>query len=434
MIQVKPAIRILLCFLFLVFSLGATAQTSTSSPYSKFGLGELHGDQLPQSRGMGGISTGIRSLGAYYDINVSNPASYSGIRLTTFDIGVFGNYSSMSRGDIKQTNANFSLDHINFAIPVSQKSAFSFGLLPYSSVGYRYSDLGSLDTISINNVYSGEGGISKAYLGYGIQFGKHFSIGFNANYLFGTLKDSKEAQFPQSAGALNTKIENHKAINGLNVDYGVQYSTLINDDLAFVLGYAGNAGGTLRLKESQVAYRTFGSSTGDTENTPLDSISYTEGLRKDLSMPMTHKVGFSFNKRNKWLLGADVHYSNWEVFKEGDYTPPGIQNSYGIALGGQLVPDITSVKYFNLVDYRFGLKYDKTFVNIDGQDVNEMGITIGLGLPLPSNRGASFYKINFAAELMQRGSASNGLIKEQFINFHLGFTLNDRWFRRYQYD
>src|SRR3546814_4352854 len=75
----------------------------------------------------------------------------------------------MSRENTKQTTSNFALDHINFAIPVSQKSAFSFGILPYSSVGYRYSVPGSLDTISVNNAYSGEGGISKAYLGYGIQ-------------------------------------------------------------------------------------------------------------------------------------------------------------------------------------------------------------------------------------------------------------------------
>lgn len=433
MIQVKHVICTFFGLVFMVFFIPLHAQTSTSSAYSKFGLGELHGDQLPQLRGMGGISTGIRSLGAYYDINVSNPASYSAIRLTAIDIGVFGNYGSMSRGDTKQNNANFSLDHINFAIPVSKKSALSFGLLPYSSVGYRYSEVGSLDTIPITNVYSGEGGISKAYLGYGIQFGKHFSVGFNANYLFGKIKANKEAQFPISAGALNSKIENSKAINGLAIDYGIQYSSLLSDDLALVVGYAGNAGGKLNLEESEVAFRTFGSSTGESENTALDSIVFTEQDPMKLTMPMTHKFGISFNKRNKWTVGADVHYTNWETYREGDYNP-GLQNNMGIALGGQLVPDITSVKYFNLIDYRLGLKYDKTFIAISGNDVKERGITLGLGFPLPSNRGSSFYKINFAAEFMQRGSSDNGLIKEQFINFHLGFTLNDRWFRRYQYD
>src|SRR3546814_10259350 len=86
MIRFKQAIHTFLCLGFLLFSFGAIAQTSTSSPYSKFGLGELRGDHLPQLRGIGGISAGIRNLGSYFDINVGNPASYSAIHLTTFDI------------------------------------------------------------------------------------------------------------------------------------------------------------------------------------------------------------------------------------------------------------------------------------------------------------------------------------------------------------
>src|SRR3546814_15486064 len=128
----------------------------------------------------------------------------------------------MSRENTKQTTSNFALDHINFAIPVSQKSAFSFGILPYSSVGYRYSVPGSLDTISVNNAYSGEGGISKAYLGYGIHFGKHISIGFNANSLFGTIRNRKEAQYPVGTGPFTSTIENKRVINGRTANRRVE--------------------------------------------------------------------------------------------------------------------------------------------------------------------------------------------------------------------
>jgi len=68
------------------------------------------------------------------------------------------------------------------------------------------------------------------------------------------------------------------------------------------------------------------------------------------------------------------------------------------------------------------------------QDVKQMAITMGLGLPMYSTRGV-FYKANITAELGQRGSLSNGLLQERYINFHLGFTLNDSsWFRRFKFD
>ncbi len=433
MIQYKRVVRTILVLLVLSITINVGAQTTTSSPYSKFGLGELHGDQLPQFRGMGGISTGVRNFDSYYNINVGNPASYSGLRLTSIDIGLYGTYGSMSRDGVSQTNANFNLSHLNFAIPVSGKSALSFGLMPYSSVGYRFSSPGSVDTISINNVYSGDGDITKAYLGYGIQFGKHISLGFNANYLFGNLRNSQEAQYPPSTGALNSKVEKNRLINGLNIDYGLQFNSMIGDELAMVIGYAGNISGNMHVKESEVIYRTFGSTIGDSENTALDSIRFIEGQRKKLTMPLTHKVGISFNKSNKWLVGLDVNSSNWSDYREGEFNP-GLQNSFGMAVGGQFTPDITSTKYLNVVDYKMGFRYNKSNIKINNKDVNEIGVSIGFGLPLPSNRRSSFYKINLAAEYMQRGSSDINLVKENFINVHLGFTLNDRWFQRYKYD
>lgn len=426
-------VRPLIALFFLAANLSVSAQTTTSSSYSKFGLGELQGDQLPQFRGMGGISTGVRSFDSYFNINNSNPASYSGLKLTVIDVGIYGNYGSMSRGDVSQTNANFNLSHLNFAAPISEKSALSFGLMPYSAMGYRFSSPSMVDTININNVYAGDGGISKVYLGYGIQFGKHISLGFNVNYLFGNLQNSKEEQYPQSQGAFNLKIDNKRYVHGYNFDLGLQYFTTLNNDLNLVFGYVANVGNNMRMKESSAAYLTFGNSTGETENIPLDSITATQGVNVDITMPISHKVGFSLGKTNKWLVGADGYMSNWSTFREGSFNP-GLENAYGLAVGGQFTPDITSTKYFNVVDYKLGFKYNKTNIKINNKDINEMGVTLGLGLPLPSNRRTSFYKVSFAAEFMQRGSSDINLVKENFVNFRLGFTLNDMWFQRTKYN
>ena len=43
--------------------------------------------------------------------------------------------------------------------------------------------------------------------------------------------------------------------------------------------------------------------------------------------------------------------------------------------------------------------------------------------------------MNITAELGQRGSLANGLLQERYVNFHLGFTLNDaKWFQRFKFD
>lgn len=433
MIRFNLPIRKLAFVALLFASSGVVAQTSTSSPYSKYGLGEIRGEHLPQLRAMGGISTGVRGLGSYFNVNSSNPASFSAIRLMAIDIGVYGNLSTQERDNVKQNNYDFSLGYLSFAVPVTSKSAMSFGIQPFSDVGYRYSSPGVIDTINVNNVYAGEGGISKAYLGYGVQIGKHLSVGASAGYLFGKLENSREAQFPLDAGALNSKIENIQKINGFSFNYGLQYFTNFTDDLGFVLGYSGTSSNSLRSKETEAWLRTFGNSSEVDENVALDTARFVDLGRKDISMPMQHKVGFSLTKRNKWLIGADFNYGQWSDYKEGDAASP-FEDSYGVAVGANITPDYTSNKYLNVVDYRIGFRYDKTHLLVANEQIKDMAVTVGLGLPLPSNRQSTFYKINFSADLGQRGSLNNSLVKENYLTLRLGFTLNDRWFQRYQYD
>src|SRR5690606_8037919 len=135
--------------IFLLFSTTAQAQrATTSSPYSRYGLGELRGDALPQLRAMGGITTGVRYLNGYGNINVGNPASYSALGLTTIDVGLFGNITELSQNNLAENSYNFSLSHINFGIPLGRPGGISFGIMPRSEerrVGKECRSRGSPD-------------------------------------------------------------------------------------------------------------------------------------------------------------------------------------------------------------------------------------------------------------------------------------------------
>lgn len=427
--MIKIVKNIFFCLL-LATVLPATAQTTSSSPYSQFGLGDLKGSNLPQYRAMGGLSQGVRKPGQYDNINLANPASYSTLELTTFDVGASMDIHKLSKIGISGKNQlNSTLSHITFGVPVNRFSAISFGLVPYTDLGYQFSNAGLVDTNKVNYIYSGEGGISKAYMGYGFKLGKKFSFGFNLAYLFGNLKQNRAFEFANELTTVfNSRTQYSNAVGGLSYDYGLQYSSEINDQTKFIFGYTGNAGSSLNSRNNTVTTRYKKDVRGD-ELATADSTFFAEGAKNKINMPLTHTAGFAFEKNNGWLIGADVSYSKWSDYREGN-SNPGLNDSYGIVVGGQITPDANAItNYFKLVDYRFGIKYDKTFVQIGNNDINQYAVTFGFGFPLPRNR-SSFYKINLSAELGQRGTEKNDLVRDRYVNINLGFTLNDKWFQK----
>lgn len=415
-------------------TLSTFSQSTTSSPYSKFGLGDLNGSLLPQNKSMGGISMGLRKLGTYSTLNITNPASYSSIELTTFDLGTSANFSQLSTNSASDNSLNISLSHIAFGIPLNKKSALSFGLLPYSRIGYQYKSSSTIANTStpVDYIYSGDGGLSKAYLGYGRSLSPNLSIGTNVSYLFGNLKQNKSAEFPQDAQSLNSRQQANTSANGLSLDYGIQYIIYTQKKSTITIGYAGAITSKLNATSSitNTIYRT--DFTGN-ESASLGSPYTVADVSNQLSIPMTQTIGFVFERANKFLVGVDLSYSQWSKFQQGT-TNPGLNDSYTIAAGGQITPDANAISdYFKCVDYRFGLKYNKSYVNINNNNIDQYAFTFGLGLPLAPNRLA-FYKINFSTEIGKRGTLNDGLVRENYVNFSLGFTVNDKWFIKPKFD
>lgn len=429
-------IRLLLTLIFAVAGYSVLAQSTSSSPYSRFGLGDLQEPLLPQNRAMGGIATGVQQLGGYHNINIVNPASYSVIRLTAVDIGAYGNLTTLSNSNIKQKGSNFRMSHLAVAVPVSMRSALSFGLLPYSDLGYSFKNQVKIDTNNVDYIYNGAGGLSKAYLGYGFGIGSHLNLGFNVSYIFGDLKQFRSTEFPELAGALNSRIEDNNSVGGLNYDYGLQYSINVTDESRFILGYSGSASTKLNSKNKYVATQYMKNFVTGDEEAAADTILFRQGDAFKINLPMIHRFGISYEKLNKFLIGADFTMGQWSKFNINGQNG-GLSNSMSAAIGAQITPDINSINnYLELIDYRVGLNYEKTNITISGTDIKQYAATFGFGLPLISDRSGriTFSKVNFSTEIGKRGTLTNNLVKENFINFHLGFTLNDKWFQKYKFD
>ncbi|RYE19762.1 MAG: hypothetical protein EOP42_28545, partial [Sphingobacteriaceae bacterium] len=304
----------LLLFL-IIFSVRASAQSTSSSPYSRFGLGLLQQQSLPQNIGMGGIAAGVRTVGGYSNINMLNPASYSGIALTTIDVGAYGTISTLQNNTAKQTGADFRLNHIAFAVPVTRgTSALSFGLLPYSDLGYNFTQVTKIDTNTVNSVYGGEGGLSKAYIGYGFQLFKHLNLGFNASYIFGNLRQTRSVEVPNYYyTSFNTRIEQGQSIKGLSYDYGLQYQFDLSTTSKLVLGYSGTLKSTLSSATKYVYTQYLLDNSTGSESIAADTTYLRQTPDSKIALPLIQNFGISYQKEGHYLIGADYSRGNWSA-------------------------------------------------------------------------------------------------------------------------
>ncbi len=425
---------LILLSIFSVFT--ASAQTTTSSPYSKFGLGALQQQSLPQNMGMGGIAAGIRSISSYNNINMLNPASYSAITYTTIDIGAYGTVDNLSNNTAKQTGADFRLNHLAFAIPITKgTSAISFGLLPYTDFGYSFKQVTKIDTNTVNSVYAGDGGLSKAYIGYGFNLFKHLNLGFNVSYIFGNLRQTSSVEIPDYyATSFNTRIEKSQSIKGLSYDYGVQYEIPLSTTSRVVLGYSGTLKSTIASSTKYVSTQYLADPSTGAESIAADTTYLRQGGNVKIALPLVQHFGISYQKENHYLIGVDYSRGNWSQLTI-DGVNQGLNNTESYHIGGQITPNINALNSFLAVmDYRLGYQYNKTYVNTSATDINESVYSFGLGIPIRSQNRLAFYKINFAAEIGKRGTLQNNLVKENYINFRFGFMLNDAWFRKIKFD
>ncbi len=443
-------IKFLLLFFLAGVVLDARSQNSptTSSPYSRYGLGDLNPSLLPQNMAMGGIGTALGPINRYSTVNPINPSSYSSIGLTTIDVGLYGSVFTLNQtGQTSQRDASFRLSHITFGIPVTRNSALAFGLMPYSEIGYNYTKtlehgFGSSAPADTNRTllsYKGEGGLSKAFLGYGFSLFRTLKLGANVSYIFGNMKQFSSTEFPDLYGALNSRDEKSYAVGGVNYDYGAQYQLDLSLTRHVIFGYSASAQSSLNSQKSHIVshYKTDASGA---EGLPTDSVINIQNAKTKIQLPNVHHFGVSYQRDEKFLVGVDYSIGNWSALTI-DGANAGMANSRTLNVGGQITPNLNSINsYWATVDYRAGLILDQTYFNVNnatgtGQtNIKSYAATFGFGLPLRAVNGTSFYKINIAAELGRRGTLTNGLVRENYFKIRLGFTLNDRWFQRYKFD
>jgi len=427
---------IIILFLLLSVSTTVFSQATTISPYSKYGIGEQRKQYFGQNFGMGGVGIGLRSN---RNIGFQNPASYSAISATTFDIGYTNNALWLEDGVETQYQNSSYIDHLAFAFPVIKNIwGMSFGAMPYSSIGYDYEEVVNDSIAGDVSYYNiGSGAINKAFLGnaIGIKIDSTsvISAGANAYFLFGAVNYDQKIIFGDLANGYNVWEETDISVADFGFDFGLQYQKSFKNKKGEKFNFT--AGATYVLATDLNAERTeiLRSFTGNiTFGTIKDTISFIDAEDYTVQLPSELGFGVSLEKPNKWLIGLDYKMTDWGSIASNDNLY-NYKSNFLFAVGTQIIPKYDGSSYIQRIAYRLGARYTNSYLEINNVDWTEYGITFGIGLPVRKSEN-SYPRVNIGFEYGNRGTLESGLIKEKFFNFNLGVTINAKWFRKRKYD
>ena len=162
----------------------------------------------------------------------------------------------------------------------------------------------------------------------------------------------------------------------------------------------------------------------------VDTVDFSSGVKGKISIPRNLGVGFMFRYSDQLAIGADYFWQNWSeatFFGEND----SLINSNSLHAGLEFVPNRFALRnYLARINYRIGGYISNTYLQLDGEQLRDLGISFGVGLPLNRNRSM----INLTFEYGKRGTPSKNLIEERYGMISFGLTLYDNWFMKRKFD
>ena len=416
-------IRKFLVVLFFLISFVSFAQQGSASPYSFFGIGDVRFKGTHDMNAMGGLSIVPDSI----HINLKNPASYANLKLTTFTIGGSYNATKFKSNTESENAKRITLDYLAVAFPL-KKMGFAFGLIPYSSVGYKiknqYDDGVIIDSL---NRYSGTGGLNKAFLGFGYKFSK-FSVGAEMAYNFGRIETESIKYIGVSQNG--SQESNVSTMSGLDIKIGAMYNAKITKKLDLYSGITYSPQSDLNSSNERTVFTV--RYVGDLTPIPQDYLDVINS-KTVIQMPSTFSIGAGVGESKKWIIGTEVTFKASNTFSNriSDVTNVSYENGTKYTLGGYYIPNYNSFdNYFKKITYRGGFRYENTGLVVNTFSINDYALTGGLGLPV----GGTFSNLNLGFELGRRGTARANLIEENYVNIILSLSLNDKWFTPRKYD
>ena len=410
-------------------ALNVQAQSGTNSPYSQYGLGILSDQSQGFSRGMNGVGLALRKGNV---VNTLNPASYSAVDSLTmiFDVALSGQITNFKEGNRRLNVKNADFEYAVGSFRLMPNVGASFGVLPYSNIGYDYSTTQTLNE-SLGSVpieMKGSGGLHQAFVGLGWKVFRSLSVGANVAYLWGTFDRSV------TSGS-TTYVE----------DFSKSFTANVN---SYLITLGAQWEHPLTLKDNLLVGVTVGLGHKLHSDVAVsDGDSTVFSAEKGFELPMTYGLGLGWTHSKKLFVGLDFTMQKWGSVEFPGTVQQGskkvyalrkdiLKDRFGVNAGIDYVPDPASRRSFiNRVHYRFGAGYATPYYYINGNDgPKELSVSAGFGIPLDriywNSQGNMRPVLNVSAQWVH--TSAKDLITENTFRINLGLTFNERWFAKWK--
>ncbi|WP_297088715.1 hypothetical protein [uncultured Draconibacterium sp.] len=412
--------------LFIPAVLFAQFNNSTTSPYSRYGIGDLQPYSFGRSTAMGGATLGSRYN---LQINPANPASYTALDSLNFifEFGLEGKFSNY-KTETNSMNANdVNFKYFALSFRITDWMATSLSLTPFSDVGYFVESITDMEHVgNVYTTYYGAGTISNAKWGLAIEPVKNISVGANLNYRFGQLNRNTEIVFADPS-FYNVQRYSTLRIRDFGLDLGMQATLPMKNDKSLTLGvvFANSPGYTDFVSDIIQKNLSYGGALDQ------DTLLYREEEKGELVFPLTLGGGVSFAKENVYEINIDYYHEGWSDARFLGSKSKFLTDLNKFAIGAEWIPDKFSIRSFvNRVAYRAGFKYEQTYHTFAGQHINDFGISFGVGIPMYRSNST----LNLSAEFGQRGTKEYNLVLEKYAKVNLSVSLHDLWFMQRKID
>lgn len=410
---------LIILVLFIATRVGAQ---DYNAPYSIYGVGDLEQRFYDRSIGMANSSVALVST-PYYQF-LKNPASLSGLERSNVyvNMALTGRTVTYSGTPIDGDNSksrDFSVKSFSVATKLNKYWASSVGFMPLSYAGYRYTATktveGSDDTY--NGDYEGDGGLYNVYWNNAFAIGKHFSVGVRSSFIFGSINLTETLTGEALTSSVITKTRDY--YNNFRFELGSIYTGNLNKNWKYSLG------GKLTTKTKLNSDRTVTITEGTTVIKEDESVKSST-----FYLPVSYDAGISLTHKNRLTVAVDYNYQSWTDLRQRGY-------GYSLIDSRRLS---AGIQFSNQVE-AWGRKYEKNYVQagfftnnsylrIRNTPINEIGGSIGYGGYLT---GSLFYGLSLEAG--RRGTITNGLIKENYVQGTLTLSLREFLFSKgHKYD
>ena len=406
-------------YILFLLILSNIAFAQGGSVYTRYGIGDLFHSTSARRLAIGELGT---ALSGSNFLNPLNPASWTDLKLTRFDIGIeyFGDHLTQDDEKVFYNDALFTGFTFGFPIDKGLGISFALGLLPVSELRYEVRE-SVQDTLleDHQNIYNGDGSLSKMFFGLSVKIPIGISFGANLEYYTGNNRYTSSLDFKEFSDFNNVSYITNYKYTGLGTTIGILTDNIFNL-FSSTTPLDLRLSGTVSYVSELTTDTTLITITSIGELTPAEGSVLTK-------IPTKFIFGGSFTWDKKFLILFDYLYQPWQEYTFNGIENKNLKNLQKVSLGFEYSSQNrkSNASIWEQITYRVGLSYEETQYTFYGENIDQYSAHLGFTFPLSDAN-----LMDIALTYASRGTTESNLIQENIFKAAINISVGELWFVR----